>query len=361
MPATAPAQQQAKKIPLRMAARERVDKITTRSFAASADLEPVKIPEVGLASWIMVQFRGNANFGGTGTKAWSDRGPFNLVDRFRVNLNQGAANQFDVSGYGTYLVDQTLDKCFAPDLAGIGSTTPHSDIYAAATADGDNTLNLTWIIPQAKNRGMQFETGVIPLNAPELQVVLEIRTSPASSIGSFGSTGTGITGTFHITYGYYQSPDFRYVQLPPPVMVRWIESEKTITADNSQTVFDVLRQGKLQNIMHLIRVNNVRQNYVDDFELRFNETDTVYQWDRWVLRALNRQWLGVDLPKGAFFLDFDNAYGIKGQSDGRDWIDTQAITTTQTFVRINTGGAGLGGSNNVLHAIRSIVQPVKFG
>lgn len=337
-------------LPFRQGTRQRFAKVGTVAYAAGSSLQPVLMPRVGLLSRIYVQFRGTGTLSGAG--ALADKGPWNLLSRARVTANIGSAAIVDVSGYGAFLISRKHDfPGFAADKAGVGDTVPNADIHAFPVAMGANTWALTWCLPIAANARNEFDAGLINLQAPEVQVQLELVTGalldPATLV-------TATTGTFHIFYEYYEIPDPRQFQLPPLVLCRTLEESQPVTAVGDN-VYTVPRQGVLLNLIHVLTVNALRSDSFDEQSMRFNKTDTVYRQERQAARIGDRVRNVLNPIPGVTEYDLFDAKAAISQGDTRDAVDTEELSTLESIISVSSG-AGLGANNNTLASVRRILQ-----
>ena len=339
-----------KLLPLRSGTRQRFQKVGTAAYAANSTVS-TQMPRVGLLSRLYIQFRGTVTLSGAG--ALADLGPWSLTSRIRVTANIGTASIVDLSGYGAYLVSRKHDVAgFAPDKAGTGDTTPNADIHVAPVAMGANTWVLTYCIPIAANARNEFDAGLVNLQAPEVQVNVEIVTGALTD----GATlVTGITGNFHIYYEYYEIPDPWQFQLPPLVLCRWLEEQQPVSAVGDN-VYTVPRQGVLLNLIHRLTVNSVRNDGIDEVSIRFNKTDTVYRQERQASRIQDRVRNALNPQTGVYDWDFFNAKAAITQGDTRDAIDTEELSTLESIVTISAGTALGAAGTNVLASIRRILQ-----
>jgi hypothetical protein len=335
--------------PFRMGTRQRRAKVGTIAYATSSAGQPLPLPRVGLLSAIILQFRGTVTLSGAG--ALADQGPWNLLSRIRVNSNIGSASLVDVSGYGGYLMQKWMARGWLPDNAGVGSTTVNADIHAAPVAMGANTWVLTWVIPISANRGTNFETGLINLQAPEVTVTVEptfgALLDPATLV-------TATTGNLHVFYEYYEIPDPRAFKLPPLTLVRTLEEQQAVAA-TGDNIYTVPRMGTLLQLVHCFRANGVRSDGYDSHSVKFNKTDTVYNDERQELRVFEKVMYSSPPVVGAIYRDFWNAYEDVSQGDTRDAIDSEQLTTLESIVTVSSGTA-LGANNNFLQSIRRILQ-----
>lgn len=346
---TAPAQ---RLLPFRSGTRQRRAKVGAIAYAAASGLTPLELPRVGMLSRLIVQFRGTVTLSGAG--ALADLGPWNLLNRLKVNANIGSASIVDLSGFGAFSVQDLVEEIsFRPDKGGSGDTAVNADIHAAPVAMGANTWVLTWIVPIAANSGKQFDLGLINLQAPETRVTVELTTGnlldPATLV-------TATTGTFHVYYEYYEIPDPRAFALPPLALVRLIEEQQAIGAVGDN-VYTVPRQGILLQMTHRVTLNAARgpDSSVDSFSIKFNKTDSVYQMERQWERILYRLFYGLNPNVGVYRWDFWHAESDVSAGDSRDAIDAEELSTLESIVTINSG-ATLGSNNNFLTSTRRIVQ-----
>lgn len=337
--------------PLRSGTRQRTAKVGQIAYAANSALTPLELPRVGLLNRLMIQFRGTVTLSAAG--ALTDQGPWNILQRLRVNANIGAASIVDLSGFGAFMIQPLVEELgFRPDLAGAGGgTTPNADIHAAPVAMGANTWVVTWVIPIAANDGMQFASGLVNLQSPETRVTVELLTGnltdPASNV-------TGITGNFNVYYWYYELPDPRQFALPPLMLVRWIEDQQAILG-TGDTLYAVPRQGILLQLAHAVTINGTRSDLVDSLTVKFNKTDSPYVEERQWARVLERMRYGLNPNTGVFYHDFWHAGSDVSAGDTRDAIDTEELSTLESIVTVNSG-AGLGANNNFLKSCRRILQ-----
>lgn len=339
---------QRKLLPFRAGTRRRRAFVGSVAYAAATALTPQELPRVGLVGEVFVQFRGTVTLSGAG--ALSDLGPWNLVNRVQVNANIGAAAIVDLSGYGAYMIQPWSEEmAYRPDVGGAGVTAVNADIHAAPVAMGANTWVLSYFLPIAANTGMQFETGLINLQAPETRVTVNITCGalldPATLV-------TATTGSFFIYYDYYEIPDPRTFQLPPLTLVRILEETQGIAAVGDNT-YTIPRQGTLLQIAHRVNLNGARSDSWDSVRLRFNKTDTVYQEDRQWVRAIERRAFGLNPVVGVLYRDFWHAGSDMSAGDTRDAIDSEELSTLESIVVVNAG-ATIGVAS--LSSVRRIVQ-----
>lgn len=337
--------------PFREGTRQRIQKVGTIAYAAASALNPLELPRVGMLNRIIVQFRGTVTLSGAG--ALSDLGPWNLLSRLKVMANLGSASIVDLTGYGAYLMQAVCEEMgYRPDLGGVGASSAFGDLHAAPVAAGANAWVLTWVLPVGANPGAQFDVGMINLQAPEVRVTTELTTGQVTDPAALA---TGITGNFHVYYEYFEIPDPSQYELPRLALVRWIEEQQAIgaTGDN---IYTIPRQGVLTNLIHRVSINSVRSDAIDSLALKFNKTDTPYAMERQLARIYERIRYGLNPITGVFVHDLWHATSDVSAGDLRDAIDTEELSTVESYVTI-TAGTGLGAAGtNVLASIRRIIQ-----
>lgn len=310
------------------------------------------LDKVGMLNRIILQFRGTITLSGAGSGTISDKGPWNLLSRLKVNVNGAALTLWDTTGYGAYVQNALISQSYRPDAAGAGNTVPDAMIHAAPTASGANTWLLTWILPIAANQGTNFETGLINLQSPEVTVTVE---PTFGALTDPNSLVTATTGNLHVWYEYYEIPDPRLADLPPVLAVRTIEDNQPIngTGDN---IYTVPRGGNLMSLAHILTLNGARNHAsADNWRIAFNKATTVYNLETQIMRLRNREFSGLDAPTGVVNWDFFHATQDMTAGDNRDLIDTEELATLESIVAVSSG-ATLGSNNNSLQTVRRILQ-----
>jgi hypothetical protein len=360
--------------------RQRVATIGSVSAAAGTQ-QSITFPQVGLMESIFLFC--NTTFTDSATTpavTASTFGPFNLLKRVTGITNLGTATIFDLSGYGCQLVDNVLYT--ASNLRGsnadvvAGNTTDplynYPTTFTSATA---KAVTFVLFIPVAANNGPQFHIGLLNLQAPEIRFTLQLTFSPSLAgaattlpdayVSSDGGTYT-LGGSVYVYYRYYEVPNPARVQLPPRILHRLLEDRTPILA-TGDTTYLVPRQGILLQAIHNVVIAGVvdqTATNVTGRRLVFNKTDTAYKFDYIFDRISNRLNYGYsssgasqmrDLPAGAYVWEFFDADLTPSSGDLRDVIDTEALSTLESFITL-ASGASLGTSNNFIDTVRRITQ-----
>src|SRR5206468_7575543 len=165
---------------------------------------------VGLLNYLVVVLRGRVTLSAAG--AFATLGPWSVFNRLRVDMNLGNMNLVDVSGFQLYQLNKMMFRAWAPD--GGGMFTPSADVFLAPVAMGANLWILPLLIPISANPGSEFDNGLISLQAPEIQVNVQIRLAAAGA--DFVTNFTSITlTTIELYVSYFEYPDPQQVLLPP--------------------------------------------------------------------------------------------------------------------------------------------------
>lgn len=339
-----------KLLSLRSVARQRERFVDSRTYSSGQPLTPIKLPEVGFLSAIKIVVDGTMNFsGGTGTLV--DKGPWNLLSNITVDVNLGTSNVVNVSGFGAYLIASDQKRAFAPD--GGGNLTPSTLIYSTPLASGNNTWKLTYYIPIAANDTGEFDTGLINLQAPEIQCNVNLTCGTNAQVTAT-NPGTGFSGTISVYYEYFEVPNPNVVQWPPTQIVRTVEESQPIFVTGDYTWYQILRQGYLMNLVSYIVCNGSLSNAFDTATIRVNKNDTIYNFTPSTLKLRGYMANSVMLPTGCFTWGMWEALGDPSEGDLRDGFNTERVTTLEAGFQI-TAGTTLGSNNNTLTNIRRVL------
>lgn len=336
-------------LPFRRNTRQRIRQVgTAKAVAALGDEVSFTLDRVGLLNYLVLVFRGTINLSSGG--AFADLGPWSLIDKVRVDMNIGNMNLVDLSGYSLYQMSKALFRGWAPN--GAGNFTPNSKVYSAGVSSGNNSWVLPLFIPISANPGSQFDTGLISLQAPEVQVNVTVRTnsSGAAFVTNF-NTASSMTVELHQCY--FEYPDPRYVMLPPGQIVRSIEVVNPITATGDNT-YTLDRQGQLLQLFSTIRANGARTDALDRVRLVANINDTIYDELPVMIKMKNEFDYSSPSDVGQFNIDLWHAGENPSAGDDRDVIDTEVLTTIQ-LVSTVTSGTTLGSGNNFNNVSRRIL------
>jgi hypothetical protein len=362
-----PAAASSNKAAFRPNTRQRFAKVATVNAAFSTQ-QDIPFPQVGLLSRIFIYANTTISDAASSPSVTATTyGPYNVLKRIKGNLNLGTSTVFDMSGYGAYQVNKVTDTCIETKVENTDVTSATSgtnNLYQYPTTYVQTTaksVQFVIMIPVSINDGPQFHIGLINLQAPEVRFTLSLIFGQASDVYTTSDTLT-LAGTVSVYYQYYEVPNPDAVQLPPRVMHRLLE-ERTAIVATGDTTYLVPRQGVLLQLIHTLTLNGAISANTTDLVSRrlvFNKTDTPYNMDYIADRIYNRFRYGFsgsdkDLPAGTFLWDFFDADQAPTRGDLRDAIDTEALSTLESILTINSG-ATLGSGNNFVDSVRRITQ-----
>lgn len=335
------AQAQKMLFPFRMGTRQRIKQVkSTQSISGLGGSTTFTLDRVGMLNYLILVVRATVNLSSSG--ALADLGPWSLIDRVRVNLNLGNMTLVDVSGYTLYQINKTLFRGYAPDGGGV--FTASSTVYGAATANGNNTWTLPLIIPISANPGSEFDTGMVNLQAPEVQVDVNVQLASAGStfVTNF-NTISNVTAELHQCYFDLPAPGAP-IQLPLGQIVRTVETTIPVTA-TGELNYTVERQGQLLQFVSTFRANGARSNGLDRVKLIANINDTIYDETPVMCKMKNEFDYSAPSDTGVFTLDLWHARESPSSGDTRDTINTEVLTTLQ-WNPVVSSGTTLGSGNN---------------
>lgn len=359
---------QRQKFPFRGNARQRIQRVVQTRPIVIGGRDTIELPRVGYLAGIHVQLAGGITRAGGDTGTLNDQFA-NFVRRLQVNLNIGSSQIYDVSGHGTNLLNQAMSFNYSMDGGGaqvpqfpqpvpLDLTADSSVFQFDPTAPAVNSpLVLTYWIPIAMNDGLNFNVGLINLQAPEVRCTLDLSYGNVADLFTPGAViaGTTVQANVNVHYLYYEVPNPDLVEMPPYIVHRVVQERQAISAVGDQ-VYTVPRMGQLQRLIHSVQINGLlATNLVTDLSIRVNKTDDIYRMTQSMNRFLSRMRYGHKVPEGAFYHDWWRAADLNAAGDYRDVIDSEQISTLESIVGIN-GNAVLGQGNNFLDTIREFTQ-----
>ncbi len=329
--------------PFRFNTRQRVKKVGTVTFV-NGDGASLELPKIGLLSRLWIVLELDATFSSAGT--YGNYGVWAAIKRVKLQLNNAAQDLVDVSGFGLFLMNNLQRKVNKFDeTAGLDSA-----LYAAPTTTG--AMKIALEVPVNQSNGFNFEAGMINLQAPEVQMTLNLTFASANS--DIASNITALSGTAHVYYEYYEVPDPTAVMIPPVILHKVIEQQQSFSA-TGEVVYTVPRAGKISRLIQILNVDALRSDAYDSVKLKLQQSDTVYDREKRLVKFQHRENYGVAAQTGVIVTDMSQAYGICEESDGRDFFDSERTTTMESIVTV-TSGTTLGSSNNTLVTIREFIQ-----
>ncbi len=361
------------KFPFRGNSRQRFQRVGTFPWTPSGRVS-VEMPRVGYLAGILVNFFGGLIRTAGDTGGFSDQFFNSPFQRLQLNLNIGASQIVDLSGHGCNLLNQAMSFNYAADLGGDGAasipapltTTADPAVWSGTAAvpnpsfPAADPLIFTLWIPVGMNDGLNFNVGLINLQAPEIRATFDVQFGSVADLFAPGSviagTSFGPSNSIEVHYLYYEVPNPDLVDIPPYIVHRVLQERQGIFATGDQ-LYTVPRMGQLQRVIHSVQINGVTpaSGVIDNLIIRVNKTDEIYRMSFAANRFLSRMRYGHKVPRGAFYHDWWRAADLNAAGDFRDVIDSEQISTLESIVQIRTGTV-LGVGNNFLDTIREFTQ-----
>jgi hypothetical protein len=143
--------------------------------------------------------------------------------------------------------------------------------------------------------------------------------------------------------------------MQPAVVLHRIIEQKQPVNNTGEVIYTVPRGGNMLRLIHTLQCNGARSDGYDEVLLRFNQSETVYKQEKRLQKTLQRERYGYTLPTGVVVQDWAYALQHPEESDLRDAINTEMVTTTDSIITVSSGTT-LGSNNNFLTSIREILQ-----
>lgn len=306
------------------------------------------LPKVGLLSRLFVTLDGvmTVTLNG-GTAVLSERKAYNLIKRIRLIANSGAS-VFDVTGYGTYLINTILRRDAQPDDS--FSTAIKSDVYNAGVSAGANTWKFGLEIPIAINE--RDPIGLILLQNNATSLTLEIEFNPEYALNDVtapvkvtGSAVASMAGKVGVTMEYFTVPRAKEDYPALNVIHQWLEQQDAIASAGAWNK-SLLRGNTYMRMIHYVTLNNALSTAtIDKLRVLYNQSEVPYTIDRLPQLFIQRQRYGSDLPKGTFVHDWYMSSGQVGLGTSRDFINSANVTEFQSEITIASGTSVPAGSS----------------
>lgn len=333
--------------PFREHTRQKMNSVGTLTYSLGG-VQYLTLPKVGYLSKVYLRFNGviTSTTGGADTITYAKFGPWSVFRDIQLDLNSGKQVLCKLSGYELFLRNSIGKKSARPDQQA------DADFYAAPTTGSAVAFRQTVMIPVAVSDGMNFQVGLINLQAPELQCNLTV--AFANALTDIGTNIASLTGTVDVAYEYYEVPDPTQVMQPPVVLHKLISQPQAVLS-TGRNIVEIPRGGDLMRVIQVLELNGAKSDSYDSVECWLNKTQQIYKIDRWNLKYRERAYYGYNLPTGVAVWDFQNSWDHPEESDMRDVLDTEAVTTTEFYTNV-TAGATLGSNNNFIHTVREFLQ-----
>lgn len=345
-------------IPFRLAARQHYQSIGSVPYVSGAKLQSLKISPVGWLAFLVVQVKGTiTGGGGTATYVNATEQAFNLISRFRLNGNGGNINAIDMSGWDAYLLSHLLQRGFKLDAPGVGSSavdptlikTPLTTVGQVVT-----DFTVTYLLPVNANNGLNFDTGLLNLQAQDATFYLDM---DAANVADIYATNLPTFSAMNVNVGYlwYEMPNPNQVALPRPVMVRTLGQDSGLAIVNGENKVIIGRQGTLMQAIIIHKTDGAYNSAsVDQLSIRLSLNPRPYEQKGYENRFINRMNLGVDFPAGVNCFDFYHATQAVSEGDSRDMFDLEQYTTFEIISKIT--GMTVPSTSNIRVITRTLQQ-----
>ena len=293
----------------------------TVPFSEGGEVTP-ELPSVGLLAMILLEVDGVFNCAAGLTV--KDKGIWSLIKNIKVETNLGAAEVYNMSGYGTMIQSHWLASGFRAQGGAnvVLGQMPDPAVFYQPINVGNNTIKFILPIPINANLHKDLEIGLINLQADTMQCNLTIQFGKSTDVYA-NNAGTGFTGNVKVTYIYCELPDKGFA-MPPPVAVRRFEKSQTITGKGTQT-YKVPRMGALLNIAGYAELDGVIVDNLEKISLKMVDSDTIIDTSFGANRQEMAIRLGQALPRGVAMLDFWGQDGIVSSGGLRDAYNTTNV------------------------------------
>lgn len=315
----------------------------TVTWASGADSVPstsrsrFTLPKIGILSRLYIDIAGGSGTafdltvgGGSSAVAADGQGPYGIVEGIALKVN-GGTGWYDVTGFGTYLVNAVEGADRYPETApGTVYTTAPTDvastIFDYPVVDGNPRFGLE--VPLCLGPGNPL--GMILLQNDQTTVELEIRWD---TLANYANLAGGAVATLSLT----ASVVMEYFDIPPRdaflafflPLLRWAhwwrEERKDVTATGRDTNFVALdnHDAYLRVLHYFVRNSITNTDNVTDLRFVLNKAVTLYDHDDATHLRKQRAAIGKDLP--AFLWDFFQTGTMRDVIHGDAYTDIRSV------------------------------------
>lgn len=346
-------------IPFREASRQKFLKISTKNFVPGSR-ESWQLPQTGMLAALVVRIFGTltGNAGGTATYTNATEGAFNLLGRMRLEGNGGNIQIFDLTGFETYLLSHLgLERGYGLDKPGVGSSAVDPTLSKTPLPTASQVISdfaQVYYIPVNANQGLNFDTGLINLQAQDAIFNLNVDFSQMSQIYA---TNVPVATALTVEVGmlYYEFPDPNTVQIPPPLVVRTYSEPHSDALVNGDNKVKIQRGGQLLQTILACKIDAAYSSTViSEVGLRLNNGNIQYNMSGWQKRMLDRIQHAVDFPAGCFSWDFYHATQSVSEGDSRDMYDLDQYSLFEFIVTLT--GMASPGTSTIKKIVRVLQQ-----
>jgi hypothetical protein len=324
------------------ATRQNFTQLPAQNYAKDGRLY-FDLPKAGLLSRLFVTVVGTMTVTpGTGTAVLSERRAFNLIKRVRLIANSGASI-FDVSGYGTYLINTLLRKDATPNDSFIDEGYK-AEIYSAGVASGANAWKFGLEIPIAINE--RDPIGLILLQNNATQLTLEIEFNPEFGVNGViapvvvtGNAVSSFAGKVDVMMEYFTVPRNKEDYPSLNVIHQWLEQQDAIASAGAWAK-SLLRGNTYMRMIHYVTLNNLLDTAnVEKLRVLYNQSEVPYIINKLPQLFIQRARYGRDLPKGTFVHDWYMSSGQVSLGTSRDFINSANVTEFQSEITLASGAS----------------------
>lgn len=325
-----------------------------RADYASAGVSQVAIPRVGFLSKIIVHVTGVMTITpGTGTAVLSEQGPWSLLRRLRYQIGSGT-ELFNVSGYGTYLLNTLLKLGYKPDNGEISAPFANQ-IYQAGVSSGANNWDFFLEIPITPNDRDLLGLILLQAEGTVTNLLLEWQVAGGATtefpVVLTGNATASFAGRADVYLETFTVPAEMESQPPLDRIHQVIERTDPVSSIGDISI-KLLEENTYLRVIHSLQINGVLStDALDTIYFRYNVTDVPYEMDRATKLFQQRRAYAKDFPKGMFFWDFFDQ-GYPNYGGDRDLVMASGLAELESVIRIASGTV-LGSNNN---SVRTITQ-----
>ena len=295
-----------------------------------------------------------------------------IFQRLQLAINIGAGFPVDITGKHMHFLQFMLQRGTHPFSTRPTVFSPFLFPIPLAGPPVDTPFVWQWIIPVNQNDGINFEDGLINLQALEVQASLNINCGVIADIFPTGSvlTGTSFQNVFvEIGLETYEVPrPGTNTMIPAFLLHRLVSDSQPINSLGDQS-YRPLPEGRLLQLHHIFIVNNTQDDgmftqgvpgafQLGDMEIWLDQGDRNYQYTRFIKDLQFQNDTGNEPINGFKVWDFANAYQFAGAAtDARDTYDLTRIAVFESRMKVS-GTLGAAGTNRI-DTMRRLLQPLK--
>lgn len=263
--------------------------------------------------------------------AFANLGPFNLVNRFKLTLNNNATTVVDIDGFHAQQLGRIMAIAYGADGAGV--YTPNSIVFNAGVASGANTWAIPYFIPCSLNMGSDILTGMLNMQSQTSNLTLEVILEATGTNVVTNFSSLSLTGEVHnLTYELRKSTEL------PPLVLCTTQQKTNVIAAVGLTSHEVIPQGDLYQLLGTVILNGLR-NSADVTNVQFRAGTNKYNY---IESPRFNHWLyerkyGKPATTGVFARDFFYANEDPNSGDFMNVVHTNNFTKLEWLANIASG------------------------